>query len=80
MRVQQAAGTGLILVVIHLVLRVMSSVYSLVRIIPHSSRIPGVIVQTVLNMVLFVLLDVALILVLAGLSRTREQQMLDSNS
>ena len=80
MRVQQAAGTGLILVVIHLVLSVMSSLYSLVRIIPNASRIPGLVLQVILNMVSFVLLDVALILILAALSRTREQQMLDSNS
>lgn len=80
MKVQQAAGTALILVVIHLVLRVMSSAYNLVRIIPNASRIPQVVFQTVLSMALFVVLDVALILVLAAMSRTTEQQMLDSNS
>lgn len=75
MKVEQAAQVGLILVVIHLVLSFVNSAYGLARFIPHLIQHLEIVVRVLLSLASWVLLDVALILVFAALSRTRGEQI-----
>ena len=75
MKVGQAARIALVLVVVHFVLGLVSSGYTLVRIFGHVAQNPGMVVQVALSYASWILLDVALMLVFLALSRTRGEQI-----
>ena len=78
MKVADAARTGLILVIVHLVLAVALWASQILRVINHAP--PGLLVQMLLGIVSAILLDVVLIILCVALSRTKEQQILDSSN
>ena len=78
MKGADAARTGLILVIVHLVLAVALWASQILRVINHAP--PGLLVQMLLGIVSAILLDVVLIILCVALSRTKEQQILDSSN
>ena len=78
MKVTDAARTGLILVIVHLVLTVALWASNILRVISHAT--PGLLVRMLLGIVSAILLDVVLIILCIALSRTKEQQILDSSN
>ncbi len=77
MQVRRAAEIGRILIIIHLVLSLLLGFVNFSRTMRHGTP-PSVMLHMLAYIIATILLDAALLIVFSSLTRTKEQQIMDS--
>ena len=77
MQVRRAAEIGRILIIIHLVFSLGSRLLSFTRVMARSMP-PSVMLQMLAYVIAVLPLDAAMLIVFSSLTRTKEQQLMDS--
>jgi len=80
MRVRDAANIGRVMIIIHLIMSVCLSMFSLLRMLSAAAQGGGALqylVTSFMYLLATVILDIALLIVFSSLARTQEQLLRD---